>query len=624
MKTSTHSQEKSPAALILGATLLTLIAVAVFALSPERTPQPAASLAVPQFIWIAGEHRAYELDLTSQVQLGVVGADAPADLEQRIAGTLHLKVYSVAETEVELGLQLSEPSLRVNGERDVLREAEMATAFGARFGRDGRPLNFSFPANMSEDVASQLEELVRSFQVIVPVSAQESWETKERHGSGRYAADYQVVESGLRKTKSEYLSGAPMYGESDDLDDAKTRLVRSVAEVELDPAASWIDRVSLEEELVVVTGIEAMARSETRAELRSVVLSLPGSLARAKGVEALLAAEAAGLNAVKAKAREAQRVPASPADIASFRETVAAFAASDGLDVDLLHAIARMIARFPELAPLMTGLIDEDRHADRVCSGLIHCLELAGHKEAQVSLVVLLRDQDRSQMNRVRALVALGGVDDPSSATLQQLWAATEDRAHHEAEDRANTALLSLGRLAASMRDSQHEEYGAMQLGLQRALDVSYSDDSRVIALKAIGNSRDADLEPKVLDHLRADSAVVRAAAAEAVGAMDCAESLPILTRSLGSERNGRVRAMIAASLSSMSHRDESTFREVQRLVRDEGDDSARFAMVCYLADHLDEFPDARSTLLSLMENETEERTLRYIAGKIYKVEVSR
>ena len=576
---------------------------------------PAAEPAAPQLRWVEASLRAYTLAMHTVVS----GAVA---VEQDISATLSLRVFEVASDRVELGFQLAPVTYMMDGVRDTARETALSTAFGATFAPDGRPQLFHFGEGMRPEVARQLEEIVRTFEVVVPSGAGQSWMAIEEHGAGRYRAGYARLSEGVfRKRKVGYVEGGRVSDGEAVIGTTETRILDSEGTFELAVERSWLDSITIDDTLALSTDGNPLAETELHASLRA----LPGP------VDAGLALVAAwaqrdlssdvpnALIAPEPVPVAVSRTPASEADRARFRRQIADYDAAGGEGVALLHAIRDMLLEFPELAALIPDIVAEGTISDAAAAGLLHALELAGNPESQQALGSVIGDRRHTHGNRLRALVALGGVERATPAAVAGLWLAAGDRADAESADLANTAVLSVGRIGKELRERDATLYAELRARLVAELGASGDAETASIALKAIGNTFDPDLAPAATDRLSAAEPRVRAAAAEALGTVGDRDSVRNLTASLRREPDGRVRTQIALSLGSLKAHDQATLSTIDAMITGEKDGDARYQMARVLADNLEAWPAGRATLKSLLENETEARTVRYVAGKLYR-----
>ncbi len=619
MKTNDFNRARRiwPFAAIACAFAIVAFAMTASTLFRGGAESPRSFASETQLGWHAGDEQSYRIRIQSQMWLGLSSASSPEAIEQVIEGTLNLRVFAIRGDDVSLGFQLHPVSLAINGQTDPGRELELATAFGATFSREGRPKSFQFPSCLDPQAGLLLEEVVRSFQVIVPPDSGTQWQVEEQHASGTYTAAYHRTSGReLQKAKLKYLAGADMRDGAQLLGETTNRINRSTGRAVLAEPGSWLESASMSEELVVITGAEAMFRVITEAELELRATAGDRDLALHSAVDlvALIADQ-------QPKASQQRILTAKPTaiDVARFRDMIEAFNLSNGEDVYLLRDLVAYLRKFPELAALIPDILSNPDLVDRAVSGLIHVLELATHDVAQSSLVTISADAQRSHMNRIRAIIASGGVDAPVAATLEQLWQLSLDRSSEDASDLANTALLSLGRLGNGLRAMDSGEYPVLQARLADTLAASHDEQATSTALKAIGNTRDPNMTVDAERYVSSHSPLVRASAAETIGDLNGPTALETLTANLQRESNGRVRAAIAAGLGKLERKSSATFAAVDTQIQSEKDEDSRFALARYLADNLDVYPQGRQTLEKLLQTETEARTVQYVAGKLYR-----
>ncbi len=599
---------------MVAAVLFAVPVAAVLWSNDAADPAPiVAATTGGELRWRGGDQRSYELRVLSSA-----GAD-DAGL-QEIRGSLALRVFAVSDDVVEVGFQLADVVCAAGGARDSYREQAMATPFVAAFEPDGAAIDFRYPAGLDEDVEQQLAEIIRLFQVVVPSGSGAQWTTIEENGSGRFRAVYERSRDGqVHKRKAVFLSGAPLREDGNVVGNMQTRVLKSTAMFELARTSTWLDNARIDEELEYSSEMGLAARVATRAELTAIQESSDALLARAAVATDLLDYDVPALARNEAAGQDIQAAPATAQDIAVFEATLAQFEESDGADMSLLHKLAALVTQFPEFAERIPPIVARTDLEDRVGSGLIHVLELAGHEQGQTALVSILDDHDSSRRTILRAVVALAGVANPTPSSVERLWKIAHGRAAGAEDTVADTALLSLGRMGMSLHTTDAARYEELTANLLATLDSSMTAQSSAVALKAIGNTKDAELRPHVTARFSDQRAVVRAAAAKTLGVLESPEALSDLTSQLRHEPDGRVRAVIARSLGSQKSASAETFALCNALVENEDNPDARGAMARYLVDHLDTYPDARSTLERLIKTETNTQTLSYVAGRLYR-----
>ena len=606
------------------ALLLLLVATAGSAaglLLTDRSPSAPTRGASAGLTWRAGDTRDYRLTLRSELLM--LGATTP--IQHDVRALLALRIRSVTPHEVRAEVDLTRVECAIDRRQDRVRERELATTFAVRFSPSGRMLDLDFGTGVRDEIARQLESILRTFEVIVPeTDGTARWNSLQRDPSGRYAASYRIEGSSLRtlhKTKLEYVEGTRQLDGEQVVGRSRTKVLESRGRFSLSASGSWIDGATLEERVVTSTEQGPLASVSTRAELGAADTgATAASDAHVRRIAGRSGAAPAGSTVGTPTRAPRALAPAQPtaADVAHFRRAIAAFAEGGGKNMVLLRKLAQWLRDHPTLAGTIPGLLESGLE-DRTASGLIHALELAGHAPAQRALSTVLTDPTRPFLHRLRAIVAVGSVARADSETVANLWELATHHGDRESRALASTARLALGQIGGSLRRAGAADYAWLALDLQRAVAVATTNRDRAVALKALGNAGDPAHIESVAAHRTDASPLVRAAAAKALGGIDTAESRAALHDHLTHEREGRVRTAIVRSLSRTGHVDGEGLRLCARMLDTERDPSTRRAMARYLANHLDSLPDARPVLQRFLAAATDRSAIAHVAGRLYR-----
>lgn len=565
--------------------------------------------------WRRSDRRAYALRIDTKVRMVLSGA-ADATVEHSVEGTLHLRVCDVRPDVVRLGFQLSPARLSVDGVSDAEHSARLAAPFRAELAPNGRVRRFEFSDALAAHERALLEESIRVFQCVVPSAAEERWRTVERHGTGKYIAEYsRVGPNRCRKQKIEYRRP---------VDPAKPQTVeigRSVAIFALSVRGSWLQSAQVVEELTPRIDAANETPSRLRATLRPADPEPAIALFREEWSFDGREAASARLEAAPAMAgpATAERAEASEADIEQVRAVLRALAAAEGKNLHLVHELRDLLLRFPELATEALALLALPEMSDGGLAAVLHAFELAGTPQSQVALCTLMDGRRRAYPTRLRAIVALAGLARPTPETLAKLWNRFRDRTSAESADLSNTAVLALGSLGDELRRSDPDAWAAQRDRILAVLRTAGNAETAATVLKAVANTRDGLLTSEAAHYLVAPAANVRAAAAQAVGALGGAGALDALTTRLAAETDARVRASLAAGLGKLDRASARTFSVVHAAARRERDEKARYALARYLGERLDEYPAARETLAEILQAARSTRTRKYLASLLYR-----
>jgi len=543
----------------------------------DARPADAAPAALR---WEAGARQAYRVATDATMQMGFSGTAATG---ARVAGVLALDVLAVDGTGgARARFRLAPASWTAAGGPDQAAELGLDTPFEVAFDGEGRPVRFDFPATLPDGGRVVLEQLIRTFQVVVPRGAAGRWTCREENGTGRYVAQYRDAGGGiLVKEKRVFEESA---GTADLPGPVAVEVPLSRAVVRLAPGTSWVDAVTLDER------IRIRARGEVVMEA-----ALRASLARLPFVP----------EAPPPAAPSASAPAVDPA--AACARLLAEVAASGGTGVAPVHGLRDLLRAHPETAARVADALRAGGLDEATAAALANALGLAGTPEAQAALGGILGDAAGGRTDRLRAAIALGGVERPTPAALDSLWRASERRDAGVAREVAHTALLALGALAPKA--------DAVGARLAERLAAAADEDEAGILLGALGNTRDPAFAATVAPWLDDASAYVRGAAADALGNLPAPENEARLVARLQGERDPRVRAALAAALNRVPDPSPATLATVLALAPVEETASARLELARLLGAHLDALPDARATLERMLVKERSAR-VRTVLGR--------
>jgi hypothetical protein len=596
--------------LAAGAAVLLAAALLLLLLPPWDDVAPADDPVAGTLRWRSGHAQRHRIALDCTVTFGGDAAAHGPPVQQVVHGELAVQTLTVAADAVVLGLRLDPLEVRTNGQRSADDERLLGTPFRLRLRPDGAMLGAEFPAGVPATHAALLEELVRTFQVTVQAGSQ--WTSRETHATGRYRADYRRDGAErLLRSKRGYEAGPA---------DEPTRAIAvpsSTAEITFGPDADWLAGMRIDETLATRDSSGLAFRSHTRAELQI----LP-----ARAVEAAVADQFDFVASAPSPAGTAEAI-ARQAEVTPD-ELAAAIAALLGeLDrasegrTTWVHRLRDLLRADDRAAALLLAALHAGTFAERTRADVFLALELGGTDVAQQALAEVAAAGAWSKVDRLRAVIALGGVERPSAATLDALWQATQRRQDATGQELADTALLALGALGSSL--PHDATYTNLCDGL-RAIAYGGADvGERSCALAAIANTGDAALARDVQPLLDAQEPAVRRAAAKAYGTLLPSAAAAEFAARLGRERASTVRAAMAASLRSLPSPEPSVLAAVRTQLLQEVDASARLDLARCLGRHLDD-PTCEAALRAVLARETLPQLRREIGEMLARLDTAR
>jgi len=284
-------------------------------------------------------------------------------------------------------------------------------------------------------------------------------------------------------------------------------------------------------------------------------------------------------------------------------------ARGSGQIADLIR-IRDYLQAFPQKVDKIVEQI-RDNQGTSFSSGMIHTLELAGTAQAQKALLELARSSDIIQLDRLRALAAIGGVEHPSPETVEDVVHETEPPCSDtEATCYSATAIYALGAMYRHTHD-------ASQALINDSLDtiMRETDDTDKInaAIVAAGESDpDAHLDI-LLDKLNDPRASVQAKAIRALGHSTSDQAADAIS-SLIMQKNLK-HSILAIAINAQDPKlaDEALNRRIVSLTQNQKYNRVYAAAVDWLCRGVQRFPDDKAILEHLLPKLTDPEMIRHV-----------
>lgn len=590
-----------PAALALGAGVLLAV---WFAGSTDRDAQvrlpPAAPAeqAVFSIQWHPGVSQRYRVLSESSMQMQ--GTSGALSIRVDLQGLLDILTLESDTDQALVGMRLSSIRLEINGTMDAETNRALAVPFRARFAVSGMPLAFEFPAEVSQQNRSILEGMVRTFQV--SLDRGDSWVTQESNSSGTYEAAYR--RSGpdhFEKSKRRFTATAPgMVNWSN---------VSSTEIFSIEAGRDWIAMMEVEEDMSSEDQGGPVMKVRNHATLTLLA-----------GAQENLAAEQWDFEeadpAIDDRATMKDTVPDMTAEQArrQIRSTIPELDATEQGRLTHIHRLRDLLRVDASLPELILDALKTQELSDRTRADLYLALELAGTESAQSALARVINDSSWSLTDGMRAIVAMGGVKQPTIESISALWGAAQNYAGGERQRMASSAAFALGSIGNTMRNAEDPAYTSLRSDLlSHALG---SDDAvtRSDFITALGNTQDPTLANDVVVLLDDTEPAVRRAVALSLGSLGTDQVADRLISHMRKEDNGYVRGAIAESLQSWTQPTESAMAMFRQAVRTEADESTRYNMALLLGNNLAKFPENEPVLREIMRSEPSKRIRQKVA----------
>jgi HEAT repeat protein len=281
-----------------------------------------------------------------------------------------------------------------------------------------------------------------------------------------------------------------------------------------------------------------------------------------------------------------------------------------------IHQLRDLLQVDPAMPGVLLKALRTEDFSDRTRADIYLAFELAGTDSAQSALVSVINDNSWSTRDALRAIVALGGVKQPSDNTVASLWNTAQSPPYDgDSADRASTATFALGSLGKAMNNSRDPNYAGLRDNLLSNALSSSDVTKRSNYTLAIGNTHDPSLTKDVVDLLNDEAKDVRRAAALALGQLDTDQAADSLMQKLVEEPSGEVRSAITESLKSWSKPTPQAMATIRNVLPKEIDESARYNMARFLGENLNKYPDNRPVLEQLMRTEKSKRIRQSVAN---------
>lgn len=234
----------------------------------------------------------------------------------------------------------------------------------------------------------------------------------------------------------------------------------------------------------------------------------------------------------------------------------------------------------------------------------------------------MINDAEWSTKNAMRAIIALGGVDNPSEYSIAALWTAVQTPAYNkEREILVSTATLALGSLGENLQISDLSEYDLLRSQLLSGATVGTGSEAfseqRASFIHAIGNTGDSSFASDIVTFLNDDAPLVRQATASSLSKLGADQASTQLVSSYKNEKNRRVRSAITESFSSLTEPSPALNSTIRSDIKTEYDETTRLRMAQFLGINLDSFPENKAVLQEILRTEQSKRIRQEIANTL-------
>jgi HEAT repeat protein len=599
--------------LLGGLALLVMLPAAIWLLKPSHEAPPVAPpiTAVPrvnasplELKWRSGTSQRYQIQTDSAMQMNSVGAEKRQALRVRLNCALEMMTLEAGAEEALVGMRLASVDLQIGGQSDPESNRALTTPFRVRFNVSGMPTAFEFPAGVSVQNRSILENLVRMFQVTMGKG--KTWVAQESDASGSYEATYQRMNATqVKKIKRKFTASpsTPMLAGAD---------ITSMDAFRLDPQHDWLAAMTVDEILRSKgqggpgTEITNHGTLELRPTVHAAVSAAAWRFAASAAPPVTKSMDPQLTNISKDEARDKIRDAVTQLDRTKQGRT------------HWIHRLRDLLRVDRSLPAVLLEVMRTQTLSDRTRADLYLALQLAGSDAAQAALRSVIEDSSWSTRDAKRAIVALSGVDNPKPETLNALWDAAENAPlSGDRHDIVSTATYALGNIGRTMREAKDPDYTELRGRLLSGALSGSGVEQRANFTFAVGNTRDPSLAREIVPLLDDPQPAIRRAAALSLGMLDTDSVAGELMSHIKHESSSAVRDALAESLVNWTAPTPAAMKTIRNTIGSEIDEDTRFNMARILCENMKSFPENKQVLRILLRTERSKRIRQSIANAL-------
>ena len=571
---------------------------------PQVTTQPAepADSEPLTMQWRYGVSQQYQVLSESSMQMQAA-AQGASSIHVHILGQLDTLTLGSDNDEAAVGMRLSSVELKINDIVDAGTNRDLGVPFRVRFATNGMPLAFEFPAEVNQHNRSILENLVRTFQV--SLDNVDNWVINESNGSGTYEAAYKRTgPSQIEKSKRKFIAAAADMVSWSEISSSESFSIKA--------DRNWITEMNVQETFHFDgQGGPAMA------------VSNHATLKLQPGTQLALSPDLWRFNAAAAAVDAASAIKRPVPDITPEKARKQILATVPELDaakqgrLGLIHRLRDLLRVDASLPALILDALKTQELSDRTRADLYLVLEQAGTESAQAALIEVITDDSWSLKDGMRAIVAMGGVKQPTTESITALWDMAQYSSDGERQRMANSATFALGSIGNTMNKADNPEYATLRSDLLSNALGGGDVTQRSNYITALGNTHDTTLANDVVILLDDAEPAIRRATALSLGSLGTDQVADRLVSHYSVEDNGYVRGAIAESLQSWTKPTDSAMAMFRQTVRTETDESTRYNLARFLGKNLEKFPENETVLQEIMRTEPSKRIRQSVAESL-------
>ena len=539
----------------------------------------------------------YHTKFTKQNSYGVIGdIDLNAQIDFRVFQNTKKVIYA--------GFELSKVAINIpNKDLQESLKKLYEVFFIVKMDKNGKILEYYFPGK--EDNFKGLIMLFSTLQTVF--KNEKEYKVTEFDANGFYSVSYKKDNLQIHKSKIKYLQAAKsnILFKSSDINitvDAKGNFINSLIGKEIVQTKEANQTVLQNSNMIsfqkLTTKIDTTLRIwQEQRDVKDIINSLQQ---KAKTQELFWKEEAQKSNRKYIKKEKLE--------LENFITKM-----EKNPSIESMRDLQKYLKLFPKKTAQLYRVILNT--SDDTSMKIVNVLELLGTKEAQKLLLDLIdtSDEDLSQINHLRAIIALGAVESVSEENIEKLWQYSQNEETPNLQERSQTIILALGNIASHSND-----YIAQSIN-ERLKDRLVEDDYRVkkIALLAMQNSGIDHFKTEVLDLLKnSTNEKLQLSAISLLKSVHNEDVMSTLYQKIIETDSDRIKAKAIESISYFNP-DAKVVKLLQKELLTESNPRIKSEMVRYLANSMDSYPDNKNYLESALQNESNREVVKLIIKSI-------
>ncbi len=542
------------------------------------------------------QHNVYDFSTRNQLRFDV--ADSTKDTATSIDGRLNVRFIRRNRNGTALAiLQFSHLTLHLEDPavEQVLKHI-YSRPFITVFTPEGRILHSYFKGRDSDSAG--IEELLDAIQIVL--RNQPRYRILEQTRDGNVSASYLRIANRVRKRREGYYQS----------DRRKSDKVIIRSEINATVDCDWIETLHLREKVAIYTDKKKVIESRYVVSLKKSDVSADPTLEvwRFNGdidylVEQFRHDENISYLEEYSQKAAKRYIEKEGISLGSLLMSVRPD------DPNSLARLAGYLKLYPKTADQLLPVIKDA--GNELAAALISVLQRAGTPQAQQSLQTIADSDDYTEINRVRALISLGGIDHPTAQSVVFLQETSGRRETAQQRTFSNVALLSLGRIAPKQKDSS-----TIRRILIDTFNESVGDPSeQKTVLLSMKNAGAEQFVSEIAEALESPDYEVKAAAIKASEHMNTPEIRTKLLSMFNTEEDLLVRRRLAKALLTMEPDGALIKKAGVNALRDR-DPVVRNTLIKYLYRYKKRYPENVQILKQLRRSEKDAANQRLLIEK--------